>query len=65
LFHFGDGGRRRVLGLRPAIWDKDYASSLQIIPFDTPHSVKFGPNGARLFNTFAVEKDKPLVDPMP
>jgi quercetin dioxygenase-like cupin family protein len=35
------------------------------IPANTPHSVKIGPNGVKLLNTFVVDKDKPLLIPMP
>jgi quercetin dioxygenase-like cupin family protein len=36
-----------------------------LIPANTPHSVKIGPNGVKLLNTFVVDKDKPLLTPMP
>jgi quercetin dioxygenase-like cupin family protein len=36
-----------------------------LIPANAPHSVKTGPNGVKLLNTFVVDKDKPLLIPMP
>jgi quercetin dioxygenase-like cupin family protein len=36
-----------------------------LIPANTPHTVKIGPNGVTLLNTFVVDKEKPLLIPMP
>jgi quercetin dioxygenase-like cupin family protein len=46
----------------PKTFDKGDSFS---IPLNSPHVAKAGPNGAKLLNTFMVEKDKPLVIPSP